>query len=141
MIASYDPPVMLAKLVGESAGIGASAATAIVAAGESLPLTYTALGATLVFTALLVRQLTANQRVYLTILEGKDYELAYNAWQARRDRWDDADRLAEARWEAEVVRWRHGERQTDPGPYVPRPRPADLDQPPQRSGIHQEANP
>lgn len=134
-MAAYDHSTMMAKLVGDAVGAGGSVAAAIIAAGESTPLTYGALGATLVFTGLLVRQLTTNQRVYIKIVEGKDYELAYNAWQHRRDRWDDAQRLHEARWEAEQLRYTYGERAIDPGAYVPRSRPADLDRPPTRPGV------
>jgi hypothetical protein len=140
-MATYDPVVLTRLVVGEALGLGASFGATVLAAGESLPLTYTALGATLVFTAVLVRQVSANQKVYLDTVAGKDYEKAYADWQHRRDRWEDAERLNEARWENEHLRYTYGERTIDPGPYVPRPRPADLDRPPPRPGETQEPTP
>lgn len=121
---------MMAKLVFEAVGLGASVCAWLIGVTEATPLTYGALAATLGFTGLLVRQITTNQKVYVAIVAAKDRELAMKEWQHRRDRWDDAERLSEARWEAEKLRYTYGERQLDPGPYVPRPRPADIDTPP-----------
>jgi hypothetical protein len=71
---------------------------------------------------------------------GKDWELALKDWQHRRDLWDAESRLHEARWESERLRYTYGERAIDPGPYVPRLRPADLDIPPTRpTTIHSGA--
>lgn len=130
----YDPRTMVLKLVGEALGIGGSVAAWVLGATEPAPLTYGALGATLVFTGLLVRQITTNQRVYIAIVAAKDRELAMKDWQHRRDRWDDGERINEARWETEKLRYTYGERPIDPGPYMPRPRPADLDTPPTFTG-------
>ena len=97
------------KLLGEICGIAGSAVTALVAAGDSVPLTGTAIVAVLGFATLLVRSVLANQHVYVEIVAQKDRELA------ERD-----DTIHYLRWENDSIRFRHGEREIDPGPYVPR---------------------
>lgn len=105
--------VAIVKHLAEVAGAAGSAATGILAAGESTPLVVTSIGAVLGFATLLVRSVMANQRVYVEIVAGKDRELA------ERD-----DVIHYLRWENESIRFRHGERELDPGPYVPRRPPA-----------------
>lgn len=97
------------KFVGEVGGAAGSAITAVLAVGESTPLTYSAIVAVLGFAGLLVRQIIVAQKAIWQIVAAKDVELA------QRD-----DALHYVQWELESMRYRHGERQIDPGPYVPR---------------------
>jgi hypothetical protein len=101
--------MILLKLGAEVLGAAASAILGIIAVGESTPLTYSAIVAVLGFAGLLVRQITANQKMYVEIVASKDIELA------QRD-----DALHYLRWEMESMRYRYGERTVDPGPYAPR---------------------
>lgn len=101
------------KVLAEIAGAVGSAAAGILGAGaESLPLTGTAIAAVLGFATLLVRSVLSSQRVYVEIVASKDRELA------ERD-----DTIHYLRWENESIRFRHGERELDPGPYIARRRP------------------
>lgn len=95
--------------IAEVVGATGAASAGIIAAGESMPITVTAIGAVLGFATLLVRSVTANQRVYVEIVAAKDREIA-----------DRDDTIHYLRWENESVRFRHGERDVDPGPYIPR---------------------
>lgn len=98
------------KMLGEIAGAGGSAVVGIfAAAGESTSLVVTAIGAVLGFATLLVRSVMANQRVYVEIVASKDREIA------ERD-----DTIHYMRWELDTIRFRHKEREIDPGPYIPR---------------------
>jgi hypothetical protein len=107
------------KLLIEITATVGSAITGIFAVGESTPLVVTSIGAVLGFATLLVRSVMANQRVYVDIVAGKDRELA----QA-------FDQIHYLRWEAETLRYRHGERELDPGPYIPRRPPDNIPPPP-----------
>lgn len=103
--------MILVKLGAEVLGAAGSAIVGIVAAGESTTLTASAVVAVLGFAGLLVRQIVNNQKLYIGIVAAKDNEIA--------------ERVAEIhylRWEIESMRYRHGERTIDPGPYVPRAR-------------------
>lgn len=99
---------MLVRIAEAIGAVGASA-VGIIAAGESMPITVTAIGAVLGFATLLVRSVTANQRVYVEIVAAKDREIA-----------DRDDTIHYLRWENESIRFRHHEREVDPGPYIPR---------------------
>lgn len=98
------------KLGAEVAGASLSALAGLLAAsdGDSI-LTGGAIVAVLGFAGLLVRQIVGNQRLYIDIVEGKDREIH------ERD-----ETIHYLRWEMESLRYRHGERQVDPGPYTPR---------------------
>lgn len=100
------------KALAEIGGAVGSAVAGIFAVGESTPLVVTSIGAVLGFATLLVRSVMSNQRVYVDIVAGKDRELA----QA-------FDQIHYLRWENEALRFRYGEREVDPGPYIPRRRP------------------
>lgn len=101
--------MILLKLGAEVAGAATSAIVGLLAVGESATLTGSAIIAVLGFAGLLVRQIVSNQRLYVGIVADKDREIA------ARD-----DDLHYLRWELESMRFRHGERQVDPGPYIPR---------------------
>lgn len=104
-----NKPMIVLKLGGEILGVTASALTGLLAVGESTALTSGAIVAVLGFAGLLVRQVTSNQKLYIGIVASKDHDLA------ERD-----ETIRYLRWELESMRYRHGERQVDPGPYVPR---------------------
>lgn len=110
--------MLVVKMAGEVAGAAGAAIMGILATGESTPLVVTGIGAVLGFATLLVRSVVANQRVYVDIVAAKDREVA------ERD-----DVIHYLRWENETIRFRHGERELDPGPYIPR-RPPELPNPP-----------
>lgn len=101
--------VLAFKMIGEVGATSLSAVTAVLAVGESTPLTYSAIVAVLGFAGLLVRQILQAQKAIWKIVAAKDAELA------QRD-----DALHYVKWELESMRYRVGERQVDPGPYVPR---------------------
>ena len=101
--------MVVLKMGGDVIGATISALVGILAAGDSTPLTYSAIVAVLGFAGLLVRQLSNTQKLYVGIVEAKDRELH------ERD-----DTIHYLRWEMEALRFRHGERALDPGPYIPR---------------------
>lgn len=111
------------KVLGEILGAAAAATAGIFSAGasEAMPLTVTAIGAVLGFATLLVRSVLSSQRIYVEIVAAKDRELA------ERD-----DTIHYLRWEAERLRYRYGEREVDPGPYVARGR--QIPRPPSSEG-------
>lgn len=106
-----DPRTATVKLLAEAMGAVGSAVAGIIAVGDSAALTTSAIVATLGFAGLLVRQIVLGQRASLTIIDLKDREID------RRD-----DELHYLRWELETLRYRHGERLTDPGPFIARRR-------------------
>lgn len=97
------------KFLGEIAGAAASGIAGIMAVGESTALTASAIVAVLGFAGLLVRQVVLSQRAIWEIVASKDQEKA-----------DLQDANHYLQWELESMRFRHGERQMDPGPFVPR---------------------
>ena len=108
-----DSNMIFVKAGIDITGAAASAILAIFAAGESTPITYSAIVAVLGFAGLLVRQIVNNQKLYIGIVAAKDAEIT--------------ERVAEIhylRWEIESMRFRHGERAIDPGLYIPRTPPA-----------------
>lgn len=119
-----DRPTMIAKLAAEVVLVAASGLTSLLAAVEGDTLVApTAVVAFIGFTGLLVRQVTGNQKVYVDILAGKDAELAALRKAYAQDVADRDDQVHYLRWEVETLRYRHGERLVDPGPFVPRVRP------------------
>lgn len=97
------------KVGVEVLGISASAIAAILAADDSTVITSGAVVAVLGFAGLLVRQIVGNQKLYIGIVASKDRDIS------ERD-----EIIRYLRWELETMRYRIGERQIDPGPYVPR---------------------
>lgn len=101
------------KFLGEIGGAAASGIAGIMAVGESTALTASAIVAVLGFAGLLVRQVILAQKAIWEIVAAKDQEKA---------------ELQEAnhylQWELESMRYRIGERQVDPGPFIPRRRPS-----------------
>lgn len=103
---------MMGKIGAEVFGVVSSAWVGILAVGESSVLTTSAIVATLGFAGLLVRQvMTAQQAVW---------QIA-RAFEERAESAEDREHYV--RWQMESLRYRHGERVDDPGPYIPR-RPA-----------------
>jgi len=100
------------KYLGEIGGAAISAITGVLAVGESTTLTAGAIVAVLGFAGLLVRQVVQSQQAIWQIVAAKDAEKA-----------DLQDTIHYLQWELESMRFRHGERQVDPGPFIPRRRP------------------
>ena len=100
------------KFLGEIFGATTSAIAGVIAMGESTPLTAGAIVAVLGFAGLLVRQVVQSQQAIWQIVAAKDVEIR------------EAQELNHyLQWELESMRYRHGERQVDPGPYIPRRSP------------------
>lgn len=97
------------KFLGEIGGAAASGIAGIMAVGESTALTASAIVAVLGFAGLLVRQVVLAQRAIWEIVAAKDQE---------KEAIQDENHYL--RWELESMRFRHGERQIDPGPFIPR---------------------
>lgn len=101
--------MVIAKLASELVLVLASGLASIFAAGGDQAIQYSAIVAFIGFTGVLVRQIVGNQRMFVGIVAAKDQQLA--AQQATIDY---------LRWENETIRFRHGEREMDPGPFQPR---------------------
>lgn len=104
-----DQPMVIAKLAAEVGLVAVSGMASILAASGDTAITYSAIVAFIGFTGLLVRQVVGNQRMFVGIVAAKDAQLA--------ERQQTIDYL---RWENETIRYRHGERELDPGPFTPR---------------------
>lgn len=101
--------MLIAKVGGEAIGLTFSAMMGVFAAGESAALTTSAIVAVLGFAGLLVRQVVAGQKAV--------WEIA-RAMETRAEAAEEREEFV--RWQLEHVRFRHGERPTDPGPFVSR---------------------
>jgi hypothetical protein len=102
-----DPGTNDVKVFAETAGFLGSGLAALLAAGaESAALTTSAIMAVLGFGGLLVRQIMAGQKMNVELIDRE--KIAHEATK---------DELHYVRWELESMRFRHGERLTDPGPF------------------------
>lgn len=101
--------MVLIKLGGEIFGTTVSAIIGVVTASDNGALTVTAIGGVLTFAGLLVRQVVKSQDAVWKINAAKD---------VRIEELEERDHYRS--WEFETLRFRYGERQMDPGPYVPR---------------------